>query len=96
MAQNDQVTVQKFIEDMTADEQIAEIHAILGAATTALADMSENKMLKAMRFPPVSAERFAEDDLADSLAKLRQLSAVLDAVGNNPMLSGLAKNMIGA
>lgn len=77
-------------------EKIAQIHAILTQATEALAEMGENKIMKAMRFPAVTAERMAEDDLDDSLAKMQQLAAVFEAVGNNPMLSGFAKNMIGA
>lgn len=94
MAQTE-IEAVKFIEDMTADEQIAEIHGILESATNGIAQAGDNAMLRAMRFPTIVTARQHDDDLADSLAKLRQLAKALETIGNNPMLAGLGKSFIG-
>lgn len=86
----------QLIEEMTADEQIAEIHSILTAATQGLQEMGSNSMFRAMGVPSVSTERFATDPVADSLAMLRQLATVMQALGNNPMLKGVARGMLGS
>lgn len=85
----------QMIEEMTTAEQVAEIHSMLTAVTKAIADAGSNPMMRAMRFPQVSTERFADDDLADSLAMMRQLGVVFEAIGTNPMFSGIAKNFLG-
>lgn len=82
------------IENMSRDEQITEIHTILESATDALAQAGDNAMMRAMRFPQISTTRKYEDDLADSLNKLRQLATALDAIGNNPMFASITKSLV--
>lgn len=86
----------QLIEDMSRDEQIAEIHNILRAATDGFAEMSSHPMIRALRFPTITTEQFSTDPVADSLALLRQLGAVMEAVGNNPALGTMAKMVVGS
>lgn len=88
-------TQEPLIEDMTREEQIKQIHSILTAATQGLQEMADNPMFRAMGVPRVSTEQFASDPVSDSLAMLRQLATVMQALGNNPMLKGVARNMLG-